>query len=66
MNHWRLIRWLAPGFARKHEADALERKQELERMKAIQGRLSERQEKTLQRLEALEAEVKLMGRGVLR
>lgn len=66
MNHWRLIRWLAPTFAKQHEEEALERKRELERMKAIQGRLSERQEKTLQRLEALEAEIKLMGRGALR
>lgn len=66
MNHWRFIRWLAPAFAKQHEEEALARKQELERLRTIQGRLSERQDKNSERLDALEAEIKLMSRGVLR
>ena len=66
MNHWRLISWLAPGFAAKHMAEAERRKGELERLKRAQDLIAKKQNANAERISAIEAELKLLARGRLR
>lgn len=65
MNHWRLIAWLAPDFAARHMAEAERRKNELERLKRAQELIARKQNANAERISAIEAELKLLGRGRL-
>lgn len=73
MDHWRRLRWLAPGLVAQHMANAQRRQEEFDRIKRAQELIGQkqrdteaRQQELERRLAALKTEVELMARGVLK
>ena len=64
MNHWRFLGWLVPGLAERHEREARRRELELEAIKRKQQRVIEAVGDNTRRLEDIEAQVRVLGRGV--
>lgn len=64
MNHWRFLKWLFPERAEQHSRQARRQELEIEVMKRQHTRIQDALDENNRRLEDIEAQIRVMGRGI--